>query len=78
MIIDKYKNHPRIIAIKQFCADNFSFSFQLVKKNDIFNEIRSLNATKSSLGSVILTKMIKENGSFVDSLHAAFNEWLES
>ena len=78
MIIDKYKNHPRTIAIKQFCENNFSFCFQFVKKNDIFNEIRSLNATKSSQESDILTKIIKENGLFEDSLHASFNECLES
>ena len=34
-IIEKYKNHPRIIATKTFCSENNSINFENIKR-DVF------------------------------------------
>ena len=47
-IIDKYKNHPDIITVKQFCKENFLFSFQFLERDFVLNKKRSLDATKSA------------------------------
>lgn len=79
MIIDKYKTHPIIILIKQFCKDDFSFCFQFVEMDGILNKIRSLDATKCTQETDILTKIITGNEELLANfVHAVFNECLES
>ena len=47
-ILEKYKNHPSIIAIKNFCHENFFFNFETIKRDDILKKIESLDVSKCS------------------------------
>ena len=58
--IMKYRCHPSIIAIKEKCNSNFSFSFSQVECDEIMKEISRLNINKATQSTDIPTKLIKE------------------
>ena len=41
--IVRYRNHPRIVAIKKFCNSKSHFSFKHVQKEEILTELNNLN-----------------------------------
>ena len=57
----KYRCHPSIIAIKEKCNSNFSFSFSQVEGDEIMKEISRLNINKATQSTDRPTKLIKEN-----------------
>ena len=59
--IMKYRCHSSIIAIKEKCNSNFSFSFSQVERDEIMKEISRLNINKATQSTDIPTKLIKEN-----------------
>ena len=46
-ILEKYKNHRSIIAIKNICHEKISFSFEIIKGNDVLKKIKSLDISKN-------------------------------
>ena len=76
-IIEQYKNHPSIVAIKE---NNLSkqFSFKYIPKSDVEREILNLDVFKASQDSDIPTKIIKMNADiFAEVLCNVFNRSLE-
>ena len=57
----KYRNHPRIVAIKGKCDSGLSFSFSQVERDEIMKEINNLKRSKAIQSTNIPTKLIKEN-----------------
>ena len=58
-IVEKYKHHPSVTAIKQ-TFPGLSFSFKPVVRQDILKEIKSLNSAKATQEHDIATKILKE------------------
>ena len=75
--INKYIKHPSIIKINESMRsenNNTSFSFTQTSFNDVYNEIISLDLSKSSPKHSIPTKIIKDNCNiFARKLHIDFN-----
>ena len=59
--IVRYRNHPSIVATKNFCNSKSHFSFKNVQKEEILKELNNLNINKATQNTDILTKIIKEN-----------------
>ena len=59
--ITKYRSHPSIIAIKEKCNSEFSFSFYQVERDEILKELNKLATDKAIQDTDIPTKLIKEN-----------------
>ena len=73
-ILEKYENHPSIIAVK----NNF-FNFETLKRDDVVNKNNSLYISKTSRNSDVPTKITKENAElFTDFIHSALNEAIQS
>ena len=78
-ILGKYKNHPSIIAIKNFCHENKTFNFEAIKREDVLKKIKSLDRSKTSQNGDVPNKIIKENAKlFTDFIHSALNEAIQS
>ena len=60
-IIEKFKQHPSIIAIMKHKPNKSNFLFSGVAKQSIESLIKALDSSKSSQKDNILTKIIKEN-----------------
>ena len=60
-ILEKYKNHSSIIAIKDFCHENKTFNFETVKRDNVLKKIKSLDRSKASQNGDVPTKIIKTN-----------------
>ena len=72
--IMKYRCQPSIIAIKEKCNSNFSFSFSQVERDEIMKEISRLNINKATQSTDIPTKLIKENSDiFGDFIFENYN-----
>ena len=73
--MEKYKNHPSNIAIKNFCHENKSFNFQTIKRDDVLKQNQSLDISKTSRNGDVPTKIIKENAElFTDFIHLVLSE----
>ena len=59
-IIEQYKNHPSIVAIKEKKL-NKQFFFEHIPKSDVEREILNLDVSKASQDSDIPTKILKMN-----------------
>ena len=59
-IVEKYKNHPSVVAIKN---KNFNsqFSSRTITKSEIYKEILNLDISKASQDSDIPTKIVRAN-----------------
>ena len=64
-ILEKYKNHPSIIAIKSFCHENETFNFEAIKRDDVLKKINSLDRSNTSQNGDLLTKIIEKMRSFL-------------
>ena len=53
-MIKKFKNHPRIVKIKNKYLIKEKFSFQTVSVKDAENVIKSIPGTKASVGDILL------------------------
>ena len=76
-IIEKYKSHPNIVAIKE---NNLAmqFCFNYIPKSDVEREILNPDVSKASQDSDIPTKIIKMNADiFAKVLCNVFNRSLE-
>ena len=77
--LEKYKNHPSIIAIKDFCHENKTLNFETVKRDNVLKKIKSLDRSKTSENGDVPTKIIKTNAElFTDFIHSALNEAIQS
>ena len=66
--------HPSIIAVKERCNSNFSFSFSQVERDEIMIEINRLNVNKATQSTDIPTKCIIENSDiFGDFIFENYN-----
>ena len=75
--IEKYKNHPRILAISKKCEEN-SFSLKYVSFEEIIKEIGKLEIKKACQDTDIPTKIIKENADiFADFIYQNFNNAID-
>ena len=77
-LILKYRNHPSILTIGEVCKSKLNkqplFSFSKVTKNEIVNELLSLDTCKASQDSDIPTKILIENSDiFAELLFANYN-----
>ena len=63
LAIEKYKNHPSILTIKNKMQSlgHPSFSFQYVSHDQVLKEVNKLNPRKASQDSDIPVKVIREN-----------------
>ena len=78
-ILEKYKNYPSIIAIKNFCRENKTFNFETIKRDNVLKKIKSLDRSKTSQNGDVSTKIIKENAElFTDLIPSALNEAIQS
>ena len=58
--IVRYRNHPSVICIREKLKGD-PFSFNMIGKNEIVREIRSLSISKGVHNSDLPTKIVKEN-----------------
>ena len=59
--INKFKNHPSIKVIKSRKKEEQTFTFSYVSYEEVLNEIRKLQTTKTTQQNDIPTKILKEN-----------------
>ena len=75
--IMKYRNHPSINTIRQYCrAQRFpSFYFSTVDKNAVRKEIKKLSNKKATQDTDIPVKILKGNEEFfAEQIYLQFNE----
>ena len=76
--IERYKNHPSILAITEQNKSNI-FSFHYVSFEEIIKEIGKLEIKKACQETDIPTKLIKENSDiFADFIYQNFNNAIAS
>ena len=76
--IERYKNHPSIVAIKSETTNKY-FKFNSISKAEIEKEILNLDSSKACQDSDIPTKNIKCNSDiYTDALYSEFNRSLET
>ena len=61
MAINKYSNHPSIIAIKTNCLTDTKHSFSAVSLQDIQNIVRSIDVSKATASNSIPAGLFKDN-----------------
>ena len=61
MAINKYSNHPSIIAIKTNCLTDTKHSFSAVSLQDIQNIVQSIDASKAIASNSIPAGLFKDN-----------------
>ena len=61
MAINKYSNHPSIIAIKTNCLTETKHSFSAVSLQDIQNIVQSIDASKATASNSIPASLFKDN-----------------
>ena len=72
--IEKYKNHPSIVKIKEICNNTTSFSFNTTSASEIAKEISKLSTSKSCPVDSIPAKIIKSNEKlFTTIVSGSFN-----
>ena len=72
--IEKYKNHPSIVKIKELNSNKMSFSFENCSANEMAMEISKLSTSKSCPINTIPANIIKSNTKFFTTLvHGNFN-----
>ena len=59
--INKFKNHPSIKVIKSRKKEEQTFTFNYVSYEEVLNEVRKLQTTKTTQQNDIPTKILKEN-----------------
>ena len=59
--MNKFKNHPSIKVIKSRKKEEQTFTFSYVSYEEVLNEIRKLQTTKTTQQNDIPTKILKEN-----------------
>ena len=59
--INKFKNHPSTKVIKSRKKEEQNFTFNYVSYEEVLNEIRKLQTTKTTQQNDIPTKILKEN-----------------
>ena len=59
--IDKFRDHPSIVKIKENRNDRSNFSFQVIYEKDIRAIIQNMNPNKASQENDIPVKIMKEN-----------------
>ena len=75
-ILEKYKNHPSLIVIKNFCHENKA---RTIKRDDVLEKVNSLDICKTSQNGGVPTKIIKENAElFTDFIHSVVNKAIQS
>ena len=57
-IINKYKNHPSILKIKEYVVIEEKFSFLEVTENEFYNEINKLDPKKGTVENDLPAKML--------------------
>ena len=75
-IIEQYKNHPSVVAIKKKYL-NKQFSVQYIPKSGVKKEILNLDISKASQDSDITAKSIKMNADIFPEILYVFNRSLE-
>ena len=67
LAVEKYKDHPSIMSIKNKTAriDNPKYSFSFVSLNETLDRINKLNPKKASQATDILVKITKGNKDLV-------------
>ena len=74
-IIEKFKQHPDIIAIIKHKPDKSNFSFSGVEEQSIESLIKTLDSSKTIQRDNIPTKIIKENMDIMSSIfHGNINK----
>ena len=73
-LVDKFKNHPSILKIKEHYNANNNFSFSPVTVTDVQKEIDALDSKKAHQEKDIPVKLLKENCDiFADYITKDFN-----
>ena len=62
--IEKFKNHPSIIQIKEKNRPKNVFSFSAITKDDILSKVKNLDASKTYKQTDIPTKILKGNSEY--------------
>ena len=60
-IILKFKHHPSILNIQQHVSVDEQFQFKQVSPEDVYNELKNINAKKATTFQNIPCKSLKEN-----------------
>ena len=77
--INKFKNHPSIKVIKSRKKEEQTFTFNYVSYEEVLNEVRKLQTTKTTQQNDIPTKILKENSEvFARYFHKNINFWIEN
>ena len=77
--INKFKNHPSIKVIKSRKKEEQTFTFSYVSYEEVLNEIRKLQTTKTTQQNDIPTKILKENSEvFARYFHKNINFCIEN
>ena len=71
--ISKYSNHPSILMINEQFESNNTFSFRQVTKEEIKNEIKKLDSSKSTSGDIPIRFIIDYLPFYIDPLYKSYN-----
>ena len=78
-VVNKYKNHPSVIMIKEKIKPIEKFSFFPVQYDDVLRKIRNLDPSKCSQQTDIPTKILKYNSDhFAGYFHENINFCFEN
>ena len=65
-IINKYKNHPSILKVKEFVNITDKFTFKKTTKQALQSQILTLNPKKITVENDIPTKLLIETNEIID------------
>ena len=63
-VVNKFRNHPSIIMLKNKKKNDQSFSFGPVTYDEVLKKVKTLDTAKASPQSDIPTKILKQNLDF--------------
>ena len=79
-IVENYKNHPSITAIKNYMGkiEKPNFSFKEITNPVVVKEIKNINPKKTSQSNHIPTKLIKEYSDISATIVEDFNKCIHN
>ena len=74
MAINKYAEHPSIVAINNNCVSSVKHSFSILSHMDILKVVQDIDVSKATASHNIPTRIFKENiDLYIDRITIIFN-----
>ena len=74
-IIEKFKNHPSVVRIREKGYKTQNVSFHIVSQNDVYRVIKNIDSSKAYQKNNIPPKVLKDNADVLSSfIHDNINQ----